>query len=200
MKLALFAWLASCTLGVLLPEAARAADSPETLYILHCSGCHGMDGQGERRADVPPLPPYVGNFLRDPQGRLYIANVGGVISSGLSDQDTAVVLNWLLERFGESKALDPADRFDAAEIRKLRAQRVADSVGLRRTIASRLKKQGLSCQTTPGLERPAGARINSACLNEIRSSNVQRTSTSAQDTAMSEIAMSPPAHCGTRRT
>jgi cytochrome c553 len=145
----LTALIASCLAATLRPLCAYAGESAQTLYILHCSGCHGLDGQGEHRADVPPLPPYVGNFLRDPQGRLYIANVGGVMSSGLSDQDTAVVLNWLLERFGEGKALDPADRFDATEIRKLRTQRVADSVGLRRTIASRLKKQGLKLSDYP---------------------------------------------------
>jgi hypothetical protein len=104
---------------------------------------------GERRADVPPLPPYVGNFLRDPLGRLYVANVGGVTSSGLNAVDTAAVLNWVMARFGERTAPAGAVKFDADEIRALRTKREVDSVSLRRTIAGRLKKQGLMLADYP---------------------------------------------------
>jgi cytochrome c553 len=141
-------WLAVIA-AAFMPPTVVAGDSPATLYLLHCSGCHGVDGMGEWRADVPPLPPYVSNFLRDPQGRLYIANVGGVISSGLSDADTALLLNWVLERFGDGKPLDASSRFDAAEIGALRRNRVADSVLLRRTIASRLEKKGFPLAEYP---------------------------------------------------
>ena len=136
-------------IGAETSAATVASDSPSTLYLLHCSGCHGADGMGERRADVPPLPPYVGNFLRDREGRLYVANVGGVVSSGLNATDTAVVLNWVMERFGGPSLPNGVAKFDAAEIRALREQRKADSVALRRTIASRLKKQGLKLADYP---------------------------------------------------
>jgi hypothetical protein len=104
---------------------------------------------GERLADVPPLPPYVGNFLRDPSGRQYVANVGGVTSSGLNAADTAAVLNWVMERFGGSSAPQSAAKFDAEEIRTLRAKREIDSVSLRRAIARRLKRQGFALADYP---------------------------------------------------
>jgi mono/diheme cytochrome c family protein len=137
------------SLATLSPLTASAGESGESLYLLHCSGCHGPDGMGERRADVPPLPPLVGNLLRDSQGRLYLVNVGGVITSNLNYADTAAVLNWLLQAFGAS-TLPPNSRdFDAAEVATLRAQRRADSVGLRRGIATRLKAKGIKLAAYP---------------------------------------------------
>ena len=133
----------------LTPRLARAAEPGAMLYLLHCSGCHGADGMGEHRADVPPLPPLVGNLLRDPQGRLYIVNVGGVVTSNLGYAETAEVLNWLLQAFGAT-TLPPDNRqFDAAEVAALRARRQADSVGLRRTIATRLKAKGIRLAAYP---------------------------------------------------
>jgi hypothetical protein len=104
---------------------------------------------GEHRADVPPLPPLVGNLLRDSQGRLYIVNVGGVVTSNLDYADTAAVLNWLLQAFGATTLPPHTKEFDADEVRTLRAQRRPDSVGLRRAIAARLKAKGIKLAAYP---------------------------------------------------
>lgn len=140
-------------------EPARVRETPQTLYVLHCSGCHGRDGAGDLSADVPPLPGYVDALLSDPQGRLYVTNVGGVMSSGLDDQGVADVLNWIIDQFAAPEpAIDSksgneisAERskrtaiklFDAAEVHALRERRPADIVALRREIAERSKKQGV---------------------------------------------------------
>ena len=144
--------LALCTLLVVsfaTLTLAQPADSGASLYLLHCSGCHGADGMGEHRADVPPLPPLVGNLLRDSQGRLYIVNVGGVVTSNLDYADTAAVLNWLLQAFGATTLPPHTKEFDADEVRTLRAQRRPDSVGLRRAIAARLKAKGIKLAAYP---------------------------------------------------
>ena len=148
------ALVALCTLMVVslagaAPRLARATESGASLYLLHCSGCHGADGMGEQRADVPPLPPLVGNLLRDSQGRLYIVNVGGVVTSNLGYADTAAVLNWLLQAFGSTTLPPNIKEFDADEVAALRAQRRADSVGLRRAIATRLKAKGIKLAAYP---------------------------------------------------
>lgn len=129
-------------LWIVAPLPATAEVPGETLYLLHCSGCHGPDGMGENRADVPPLPPLVGNLLRDPQGRLYVVNVGGVVTSNLGDADTAAVLNWVMHAFGSTTLPANVQDFDAQEVRSLRAERRPDSVGLRRAIAKRLNAKG----------------------------------------------------------
>jgi mono/diheme cytochrome c family protein len=136
-------------LAIGAPGLASAEEPGETLYLLHCSGCHGADGLGEPRVDVPPLPPLIGNLLRDPQGRLYIVNVGGVVTSNLEDADTAAVLNWVLHAFGATTMPPNTRNFDADEVRALRAQRHPDSVGLRRVIARRLKSKGLKLARYP---------------------------------------------------
>jgi mono/diheme cytochrome c family protein len=134
----------------LSPSTAAAETSARTLYLLQCSGCHGADGAGDPRVDVSPFPDYIGAFLRDPEGRRYITNVGGVMSAGLNDHDTARVLNWLLEAFaGTSMPPSGFQKFDAAEVRQLRDTRPADAVALRRQIAARLLAQGISLPSYP---------------------------------------------------
>ena len=122
--------------GAVGEDMARA----QILYLLHCSGCHGADGSGDPRVDVPPFPGNLGAFLRDAEGRRYVVNVGGVMSSGLDDANTATVLNWAFEAFaGDSLSVGDWRRFDAAEVQALRQSRPADVIGLRRDIAARLK-------------------------------------------------------------
>ena len=145
MKVASLAVLIS-----LLSLSAGAGTPARTLYLLQCSGCHGTDGSGDPRVDVPPFPGFIGSFLLDPSGRSYITNVGGVMSAGLNDYDTARVLNWVLDTFsGASLPAGDFKRFDAAEVRKLRDQRPADAVALRREIAARLMKQGIKLPNYP---------------------------------------------------
>jgi mono/diheme cytochrome c family protein len=137
-------------LFALLPFAVEAETPAQTLYLLHCSGCHGPDGSGDPRVDVAPFPDLIGQFLRDPEGRRYVTNVGGVMSAGLNDHDTARVLNWLIETFaGKSMPAGGFKKFDAAEVRKLRDERPADAVALRRQIAARLMAQGVVLPSYP---------------------------------------------------
>lgn len=111
-------------------------------YALYCGGCHGLDGRGEVAADVPSLPPNVGTFLHDPEGRLYLVNVGGVMSAGISDTDTAEILNYMIGRFGQSSRPSDAPPFDAAQVEQLRSQPV-DPVATRRRIAARTQERQL---------------------------------------------------------
>jgi hypothetical protein len=137
-------------LSSLLPMSVGAETPAKTLYLLQCSGCHGVDGAGDPRVDVPPFPGFIGAFLLDPDGRSYVTNVGGVMSAGLNDHDTARVLNWVLETFaGTSMPVGGFKKFDAAEVRKLRDERPADAVALRRQIAGRLMRRGIRLPNYP---------------------------------------------------
>jgi mono/diheme cytochrome c family protein len=130
-------------------SVASAETSAQTLYLLQCSGCHGPQGEGDPRVDVPPFPGFIGSFLRDPEGRRYVTNVGGVMSAGLNDHDTARVLNWLLETFAGKSLPSDFKKFDAAEVRHLRDTRPADAVALRRQIAARLMVRGIKLPAYP---------------------------------------------------
>jgi hypothetical protein len=116
-------------------------------YILFCAGCHGMEGEGGGGGGgmkrIFPFPPAIGVFLNDPQGRVYLANVGGVTSSGMTDAETAAVLNYILSSFGQSSLPATFVPYTPDEIRSLRASRVHDPLALRREIDARLEKVGL---------------------------------------------------------
>jgi len=131
------------------PHVPAQGLSPKMKYSLYCGGCHGLDGRGDIHADVPPLPPNVGAFLKDPEGRRYLTQVGGVMSTGLSDADTAVVLNYVLHTFGQGSVPKDERDYDGAEVSALRSRRVEDPVALRRQIVRRLQARHIAVPEYP---------------------------------------------------
>lgn len=132
-------------LALLLLAGAQSAlageRSPEVNYVLRCAGCHGMDGTGAEKAGIPPFPGLVDAFFADPQGRLYLMHVPGVVSNGLNDREIAQVMNYVGDRWRKPGA--EIRHFSEAEVARLRTEPVADLVGLRRDIARRLKAEGI---------------------------------------------------------
>ena len=108
--------------------------------MLHCSGCHGRDGGGSAAGRVPPFAGVVGHFAREPQGRRYLVLVPGVANSGLSDSDTARVLNYVVEAWGAGA---PRAAYTAAEVNAIRTSRIDDIVALRRKIVGDLARRGI---------------------------------------------------------
>ena len=119
---------------------AIAETSAHGLYMLHCSGCHGRDGAGSKVGRVPPFTGIVGHFAKEAEGRRYLVLVPGVASSGLSDSDTARVLNYVIGEWGENDALRG---YVPAEVRAIRASRVDDIVALRGKIVGDLARRGI---------------------------------------------------------
>lgn len=128
-------------------SAASAEVGARDKYILYCAGCHGMEGEGGGGGGgmkrIFPFPPAIGVFLNDSQGRVYLANVGGVTSAGMSDVEAAAVLNYILSSFGQSSTPPTFVPYTPEEIRGLRANRVHDPLALRREIEARLERAGL---------------------------------------------------------
>lgn len=89
-----------------LNAQAEGMSSPRLNYILHCQGCHLVDGAGTP-GKVPALKNEVGRFLRVPGGREFLIQVPGTSQSALSDAEVAAVLNWILENFSKEEL--PAD-------------------------------------------------------------------------------------------
>lgn len=88
------------TLGTMAPIRSQAESKAKThsarsAYILHCAGCHGMDGRGVSQAQVPDLRA-MADFLKVPGGREFLIKVPGVMGSALSDAEIADVTNWML--------------------------------------------------------------------------------------------------------
>jgi len=123
----------------LLPAMAL---SPDKLYVLHCMGCHGPQGEGIP-GRVPALKGFVGYFTYLPEGRAFLIQVPGVANAPLSDEELAQVTNWLLRTFS-SKELPPDFKpFTAEEVRRYRAKPLQNVSQVREALLSRLRAMGL---------------------------------------------------------
>lgn len=89
-------------------------------YQLHCQGCHTPDGTGYK--SIPRLKGLVGNYLKLPAGRDYLARVPGAATSILSNKDLAEVLNWIILTFGGDSTPKHFRHYTAEEVGKLRAR------------------------------------------------------------------------------
>lgn len=121
--------IALLSLIVALPSWAGSPDVTED-YVLHCSACHGLDGEGV--AGVVPSLHGVGSLLALSGGRSYLAQVPGVAQAPLSDARLARLLNWVLERWSGTHARPP---YSASEIGRLRGHPLRDPFDARAALA-----------------------------------------------------------------
>jgi len=130
-----------------IQRAAIAEVSAREKYTLFCGGCHGYEGEGGGGGGgtkrIASFVDQVGTFLRDRDGRRYLVNVGGVSSAGMTDAETAVVLNYVLSTFGRQSTPPDFRPYTAEEISSLRRDAVADPPAMRREIAMRLRRKGI---------------------------------------------------------
>lgn len=108
----------ACAFVVALPLQAdepRPVPPVEEDYVLHCSACHGADGEG-----VPGRVPGLGEvaeLARLPGGRDYIMRVPGAAQAPLDDARLARLLGWVVKRFGGDET---AAAFSPAEVGEAR--------------------------------------------------------------------------------
>jgi mono/diheme cytochrome c family protein len=99
-------------------------------YVLHCSGCHRLDGSG-----IPGFAPdlrEIDPLLDSTEGRRYLGRVPGVAQAPLDDAELAALLNWVLVEIAERRP-DPGYR--AEEVASLRAQPLRDPIAARRALS-----------------------------------------------------------------
>lgn len=145
---ALLALLAPIAAAGTADAGDRAGDRAHADYLYRCSGCHGLDGDGLPRAGIPPFPGLVGAFAADPEGRVYLLHVPGVVGSGLDDARIAAVLNYVIDAWAGDASAGLAP-FSVEEVRRLRARPVADVVAYRRAVVARLAAKGVAVAPYP---------------------------------------------------
>lgn len=111
-------------------------------YVLHCAGCHGVDGAGSKAGYVPDLR-RLGDFLRVPGGRDFVIKVPGVMGSGLDDAQVAEVTNWVLSTIAADSVPPQHQAYAAAEVTRARAAPLADVMAERRRLLEQARQQGL---------------------------------------------------------
>ncbi len=131
---------------VALHGAAAHSDArynAKTNYILHCQGCHGVDGIGALPEKVPPLADSIGYFLHVPEGRRYLVQVPGAAYAAVDDEALAEVLNYVLLRFSAAQLPATFRPYSADEVARVRRS-PEDIVSLRARLAAELReKQGI---------------------------------------------------------
>lgn len=134
-------------------QVPAAADAPSTAttrgarahYVLHCAGCHGLDGAGSRAAQVPDMR-RLGDFLRVPGGRAFVLQVPGVMGSGLGDAEVAEVTNWVLATVAPGSAPPGTPPFTPAEVAEARRHPLVDVAATRRALVQQARAQGLALE------------------------------------------------------
>ena len=112
-------------------------------WVLHCAGCHGVDGSGSDLGRVPDLR-RLGAFLQVEGGRQFVIKVPGVMGSGLDDAQVAEVTNWLLATLAAGSVPAGHLPFSAAEVARARAQPLPDVAAERQRLLDRARAAGVA--------------------------------------------------------
>ncbi|MCW5625270.1 MAG: cytochrome c [Burkholderiales bacterium] len=130
---------------------AQAGDGGEDVrarndYLLHCSGCHGVDGTGKPQKGIPRFTDQVGYFVTLPEGRAFLMQVPGLMTAGMSDARNAAVTTWLVKAFaGPSLSVD-FKPYTVEEAKQYRASRPVDITARRNSLYAELLGLGFPVQ------------------------------------------------------
>ncbi len=135
--------LAALAVAAALPASATG-ESAAIAYKLHCTGCHLDSGAGNPEVGrIPPFPGLAGHFLKHPKGRLFLSKVPGMVNAGLPADETAAVLNYVLEHYGAKDTPEHWEPFTKEEVERNWSTKVDDISALRGEISADLAKQGI---------------------------------------------------------
>ena len=129
---------------VAAPAAANDATERRARYdyILHCSGCHDMDGSGHPTKGIPDFRGQIGYFTAIPEGRAMLMQIPGLLSAGLSDDRAAEVTTWLVRQFAGASLPPDFQPYTAEEARRYRATRPADITATRDRLYRQISEAG----------------------------------------------------------
>lgn len=117
-------------LSLLLLAVSVAHADPRSNYLLHCSGCHRIDGNGVHPL-VPSLHNVLGRIVALPNGRSYLVRVPGASQAPISDAQLAQVVNWILTEFNGTTLPKGFSPLTADEVGRARRQVLADPLKYR---------------------------------------------------------------------
>jgi cytochrome c553 len=129
--------------GLAQAGTATAGQGGQYLYVLHCSGCHGMQGTASSLGRIPALAGKVGYFMKSPEARVFLTQAPGIMNSGLKDAEVTTLMNWLVPALAKESLAEPFTPYTVEEITRSRASRPPDFFAARTKLAEHLKRQGL---------------------------------------------------------
>ncbi|WP_149139489.1 c-type cytochrome [Gemmobacter caeruleus] len=144
MKQTLLPALVALAVSAVPGHAMNTATSPRANYVLHCSGCHGMQGLGTVEGGIPGFPNSVGPIVSIESGRDYVMHVPGVVANNMTDAQIAEVMNYILDQWS-----DGSGHFTEAEVTRRRAAPIGDVVRYRRVVVEELRRAGIEIAEYP---------------------------------------------------
>jgi mono/diheme cytochrome c family protein len=132
---------------IVLPRAdapsLAVASTARGHYVLHCAGCHRLDGSGAPDRYVPDLR-QLGRFLRLEGGREFVIGVPGVMGSGLDDAQVAEVTNWLLSTLARDSVPEGHRPYSATEVAATRGRPMPDVAAVRQRLVQQARARGVT--------------------------------------------------------
>jgi len=125
-----------------LAPATSTTTSVRSQYVLHCAGCHGLDGTGSAIGNVPSMR-RLGRFMQLEGGREFVIKVPGVMGSGLDDEQVADVTNWVLSTLARDSVPAGHSPYGADEVRRARASPLVDVASARARLLEQARARGL---------------------------------------------------------
>jgi hypothetical protein len=124
--------------------------SPAPIFIQHCSGCHGLNGDGGgATSGIPKFRDFVGAFAGDELGRTYVLHVPGIANTSLDADTIAAVVNYVMTTWGGVSLPKKFRAFTKMEVETRRRYPVSDIVALRREVVVRLHAKGIATSAYP---------------------------------------------------
>ena len=127
-------------IAALLMASAASAQPPRIQYMIHCLGCHTMDGTGVP-GKVPNLRTEMPALLHVEGGREYMVQVPGSAQAPLSDAEVAAVLNFILDEFAEVDLPSGFQPYTAEEVARLRPDAPVDITETRAKLLEMLESK-----------------------------------------------------------
>jgi len=121
-------------------------------YLQSCGGCHGIQGRSAIGL-VPQLRDRVGWFLCTSEGRDFIVQLPDVAFAGVSDQELADILNFMMFDLGGASTPKSAKPYSASEVKQLRENSTLRT-GLRARRQAVVTALVKSCGADPEIAKP----------------------------------------------
>lgn len=126
--------------------SVSTTSSVRATYVLHCAGCHGLDGSGSKLGNVPDMR-QLGRFLQLDGGREFLISVPGVMGSGLSNREVAEVSNWVLATLAASSVPPEHRPYVSDDVARARASPLVDVAAARMQLVERGRARGVAIDT-----------------------------------------------------
>lgn len=122
------------------PQAISPAQA-KSLFVLHCAGCHQLDGSGHPNSGVPSMRK-MGYFLRSTAGRAFLVQVPGARNATINDAELTALTNWQLQNFSQESLPVDFVPYTTDEVSRWRAHPPLDVMDARTRILQDLQTDG----------------------------------------------------------